>query len=607
MKIEIPAPQTAPPVKKEILFHGIPASPGIAIGSVRVIGASTSIVSEPDKNEADTQCTANPDKEVELFERALDKTRSGIRDLQKQLQNSLEAREASIFDAHLLIVDDKMLNSEVIGLIRDKHLTAGAAFRQTIRRYIAAISSMPDQYLQERADDIRDVANRIMSNINGIERPDQYAMRDTAIIIAHELTPSDTARLDRDLVLGFAVETGSRTSHTAILARSMKIPAVVGMHNLVKKLTDGDRIIVDGYLGMVIIHPEAETESLYREKLAQKEKLYEELLKESRMRAETKDGFYVQLASNVEGLKDTEEVKRCGAEGIGLFRTEYLFMGKPELPDEETQFQVYAEIARAMQGRPVVIRTLDVGGDKLDAALTAYREPNPFLGMRAIRLALDKPQLMRTQMRAILRAGVFGDVKMLFPMVSSMSEIDTLFLMLDQVKKDMAANKITFKEPMEIGVMIEIPAAVLIADQLAKKVDFFSIGSNDLVQYTLAVDRSNEKVAYLYNPMHPAVIELIARTVKAAHDNGIWVSCCGEIAGDPRYVPLLVGLGVHELSMSSGSIAPVRRLIRRLSLHDAEDLAREILRLRDPGKAMTLSHQLIGRVAPDIAKLTKGF
>ena len=363
-----------------------------------------------------------------------------------------------------------------------------------------------------------------MNHLGGLIQTGQKSeLKEPVVIIAHDLTPSDTASLDRSRVLGFAIETGSQTSHTAILARSMKIPAVVGMQRIVERLRDGDRVIIDGYIGMVIIHPNPETIAFYEEKMARNQRLYDELLKESSQRAETTDGFRVQIAANVEGMDDLEALRKSGAEGIGLFRTEYLFMNKPVFPDEETQFRVYKSIAEAMKGQPVLIRTLDVGGDKLDAAIIDHPEPNPFLGMRAIRLCRDKPELMMPQLRAILRAGVYGDIKILFPMVSSMKELDQLLDMLNEAKNNMMSRQVSFNGHMDVGVMIEVPGAALIADQLAKKVDFFSVGSNDLVQYTLAVDRGNEKVAYLYNPMHPAVIELIAMASKAAHDNGIWI------------------------------------------------------------------------------------
>ena len=591
--------------KKEILFHGIPASPGIAIAPVYLSGPQEkhTVVTE------NTQIAPeSADSEIELFKQSLERTRNEIKDLQSTLRDSLDERDAAIFDAHLLIVDDRMLSTEVVNLIRKKLLPARSAFRQTIERYISAMSSMPDQYLRERAADIQDVANRILANLDGLtDRKNVASFTGPVIVIAKDLTPSDTATLDRSHVTGFAIETGSPTSHTAILARSMKIPAVVGMRRIFERLTNGDKVIIDGYLGMVIIHPEPETIEFYEEKLRRQERLLAELEKENRMLAETTDGYVIQLMANVEGIEGIEEVKKSCSEGIGLFRTEYLFMNKPVLPDEETQFQVYKKLAELMPDQPVIIRTLDVGGDKFDAAISLPKEPNPFLGMRAIRLGLSRPELLKNQLRALLRAGVYGDIKILFPMISSLEELEGLLHLLEQLKDDLRERGIPFKDNIQVGVMIEIPSAVLIADQLAKKADFFSIGSNDLVQYTLAVDRSNEKVAKLYNPMHPAVIELIAMAAKAARDNQIWISCCGELASDPLFTPLLVGLGVQELSMSPGALPAVRRTIRRLSMAEAEALVQDIRQAADSNYTATRCKDLIARIAPSIAKMNKGF
>ncbi len=586
--------------KKEVLFHGIPASPGIAIGSVKVFGALQENTQEQDLTRTVPQ--EQVEDEVARFQRALRLTHEQIKDLQAQIKDSLDRSEASIFDAHLLIVDDKMLQDEVISLIRNQCQPADLAFHLTIQRYIAAMSAMQDQYLQERAADIRDVGKRVLSNLLGEVAGEGGGFADDTIVIAHDLSPSDTALLDRKKTLGFAVETGSKTSHSALLARSMKIPAVVGMRRLVERLLDGDRIIIDGYLGMVIIHPEAETIAFYEEKLARQERLFAELLKEKQKSAETSDGYRLMLAANLEGTDGLDVARESGADGVGLFRTEYLFLNKTA-PDEETQFQVYRQIAEALNGAPVVIRTLDLGGDKLDMTLNAHKENNPFLGLRAIRLCMDKPALLETQMRAVLRAGACGNIKMMFPMISGEDELDSVLAMLARVKNSLEREHIAFDADMEIGIMIEIPSAALIAEKLAKKVDFFSIGSNDLVQYTLAVDRGNEKVAYLYDPMHPAVIDLIARSAKAAHEAGIWIGCCGEIAGDLRYVPLLIGLGIQELSMSAGSIVPARRLVRRLSMYEAEKLAKTALELRDPSRIMELSQNLIARIAPEVATL----
>lgn len=595
-----------PSVKKEILFHGIPASPGIVIGNVLLI--KTRHLEQT--IEETTIESGKEDDEVLRFQEAIDRTRAEIIELQKRLQNSLEEREASIFDAHLLIVDDKMLMQEVTELIRKKRIPAEVAFSQTIQRYVTAISSMADKYLKERAADVKDVASRILNNLKGMERPELDHLPGPTVIIAHDLTPSDTALLDRKNVLAFAIETGSRTSHTAILARSMKIPAVVGMQHIYEKLENGDKVIIDGFLGIVITNPKPETIELYQIKIERKDRLYSELLKESRLRAETPDGYCIQLAANTEGLEDIDDIKRYGAEGIGLFRTEYLFINADKLPDEETQFQVYKQLTEAMQEQPVVIRTLDIGGDKLStssAFTTSYQEPNPFLGLRAIRLCFDKPDILRTQMRAILRAGSFGTIRMLFPMVSSVEEIEQLLALLAQVKEELMSEHQSFDGSMEVGIMVEIPSAAIMSDILAQHVDFFSIGTNDLVQYTLAVDRTNEKVAHLYCPTNPAILELIAKTVASAREHNAWVSVCGEMAGDPYIAPILIGLGVHELSMSPMSIAPIRRIVRRLKMYDAECLAAKALSASHASEPFEYSKELLTRIVPDIVNISKGF
>lgn len=591
--------------KKEVLFHGIPASPGIAIGKVRLVGKSKNIANLIQTEEHIT--SREVEAEQERFRSAIQKTCDDIRAMREQLKGDFSEQEIQIFDAHLLIAGDKMLLNEVKRLISTNLMTAENAFLQTIQRYISAISSMPDQYISERTSDIQDVAGRILDNLAGKAKSVTAELTEPVIIIAKDLTPSDTATLDRSKVLAFAIETGSPTSHTAILARSMKIPAIVGMNRIVERLADGDKIIIDGYIGMVIIHPVEETIRFYEEKLAHKEQLIAELQNQNDHRAETTDGYCVQLCANVEGTERIDEISRSGIDGIGLFRTEFLFLNKTVFPDEETQFAVYKELAEKMKNKPVIIRTLDVGGDKLDAVLSQPHEPNPFLGMRAIRLCLNRPELMRTQLRALLRASAYGNVKILFPMISSMQELDELLDLLEAVKTELTMKNLPFDPQVEVGVMIEIPSAALIADRLARKVDFFSIGSNDLVQYTLAVDRTNEKVAYLYNPMHPAVIKLMAMAAKAAHRNHISIGCCGELAGDPLYTPLLVGLGIQELSMSASSVPFVRKIISNLSMSEAELFVENVLEIGDPKAALEMSQQLIARIAPDVAKVNKGF
>lgn len=597
------ASASAPVEKKEVLFHGFPASPGICRGRVLVFGAAHTDFHEIDPIPI---AATEVDAEVARFQSAIEKTKSEIKTIQDRMQKSIEKRDAKIFDAHLLIVGDKLIHKEVISRIKNGLCNAQSSFLLTIQKYLDAISGTNDTYLNERAGDIRDIANRILRNLNGDKDggPSLDNLPENTVVIAHDLTPSDTAMLDRKNILGFAIETGSKTCHTSILARSLRIPAVVGMRNIAGKFANGDEVIVDGFLGMVIRNPSRETLAFYREKISRKDELYSILQKESSRAAETTDGYRVKLCANIEGADDLEEVSRCGAEGIGLFRTEYLFMNTPVAPDEETQYQIYAKLLRAMRGRAVTIRTVDLGGDKLDfASVSATREPNPFLGLRAIRLCHEKPQLIRTQLRALLRAGTEGDLRIMFPMVSSLSEIEELLSIRDEVMEELKNENIPFDPKVRIGAMIEIPSACLIADALAAKVDFFSIGSNDLVQYTLAVDRLNERVAYLYRPSHPAVMELIRLTVEAAKKHRIPVCVCGEIAADPRFTPILLGLGVLELSMSPNALAEVRGVIRKTSMLASEQLAKIALTSADPEDVMVLAKEHIQSVAPDIASI----
>ncbi len=587
---------------KEMILHGIAASPGIAIGEVLIVNSFYTSFQEPDIKTADPE---KLDEEIELFNKALDVTRKELQEMQKRIQKELDEKEASIFDAHLLIVDDQMILSEVELLVKTQNMSASYAFYSTINRYVNALSTMPDSYIRERADDIKDVASRILSNLHGTKRPILDNLGSPKIVIAHDLTPSATALLDRENVQAFAVGTGSQTSHTAILARSMKIPAVVGVKDISMQLKNGDRVIVDGYVGTTILNPTESTIKLYHQKASQEEKLYAELIHESRLRPETVDGFCIQLAANVDNIEDVKSAKRFGAAGVGLFRTEYLFINRTKVPTEDEQFEIYREMIASMNGHPVTIRTLDIGGDKLAETLIALAEPNPFLGLRAVRLCLrERPDLIRTQLRAMLRASVFGNLKILFPMITSTAEVESLLQIISELKAQLKREKIGFKDDIEVGIMIETPAAALMSEALAELVDFFSIGSNDLIQYTLAVDRSNEKVAYLYQPTHPAVLYLIHRTVVAARRKNIWVSVCGEMAGAPQYIPLLVGLGVHELSMSPISLGTIRRTIRKMKMHKAEEIAHRALNCTRASEALEQSQEYLKEVIPDILKLT---
>ena len=585
-------------LKREIMFHGIPASPGIVYGTVLLLQKnSVDLLSAKDAKTVPPSQTA---REIARFECAVEDTRNEIKALRDKLQASLEAHEANIFDAHFLIVGDRKLNEEVRDAIGKKQLSAEYAYSQVIQKYVSAISALADPYLKERALDIKDVASRVLAHLLGTDRDHLDKLPGPRIIVARDLTPSETAMLDREHVQGIATESGSKTSHSALLAHSLQIPAITGLSHFVECLENGDKLILDGFLGIALLNPLPATVELYRQKEKNQARLYAELMRENQLQSETVDGYRIQLAANVESAEIAPEIKRFGAAGIGLFRTEYLYMNKDHLPTEEEQFEVYKKTAEEMDGQPVIIRTLDLGGDKLAQSVGVIQEQNPALGLRAIRLCLSRPELFKTQLRAILRAGCFGNIKMMFPMISSPSELDSAMAILEEVKSELQDDNMRFDGSMDIGIMIEIPGAALMADILAKKVDFFSIGTNDLVQYTLALDRNNEHVANLYEPTHPAVLRLIADTARAAGRNGIWTGVCGEMASDLRYIPILIGLGVEELSMSPISIGHARRLIRKIAMADAERIAWRALNARTAQEALQYSIDFLEQNTPEI-------
>ena len=585
-------------IRNEVMYYGIAASSGIAIGIALVVGGTnrSSLDLEP-KPITEAEVPA----ETARLNAALAKTRAQILELQARVKSSLASQEASIFEAHLLIVDDKVLMQEVYDGIRKQLQAADVVFAGIMKRYIAAISAVNDQYLKERAADIADVAYRVLDNLSGESRQLLDHLPGQRILISRDLTPSDTAMLDRENVQAFATETGSRTSHTAILARSMRIPAVVGVTNLAANVHNGDLIIIDGFIGAVITNPKPETLELYAQKEVSKEQLFNQLQQESSLESETIDGYRIHLSANIDDVGDIDDVRKSGAAGIGLFRTEYLFMDK--IPTEEEQFEVYRKIVAGADGQGVIIRTLDLGGDKLSAVLQTTPDPNPFLGQRSIRLCLAYPELLMPQLRAILRASAFGPARLMFPMVTCEDEIDRLKEMLDKARTELRLEKLKFDEHMEVGIMVETPSAALFAEHLARKVDFFSIGTNDLVQYTMAVDRGNEKVATLYRPAHPVILMLINNIVKAADAAGIWVGVCGEMASDPRFIPLLVGLGVQELSMSTSALGAARRVVRSLRMFEAEKFAQDAMKCADHRQVLEMADSLLQRIAPDIVSI----
>src|SRR3954470_2802661 len=553
----------------ERLFRGIPVSSGVSRGKILVLGRPRDD-SIPKQHVCDDELT----QQVHRLEQALVDTRHEILEVQRQVTEGLGAQDASIFDAHLLVLEDPTLIEEVSRIILEEKVTAHYAFQKVADKYARTLSSIDDEYLRERAADMRDVTSRLLNKLLGVgEEIDLRKLSEPCIIISHDLSPSRTALLDRQLVLGFATDVGSKTSHTAIMARSLRIPAVVGLQHASHELVSGAYALLDGYNGLIIINPTDQTLWEYGQ-LVRKHVTLEEKLREVQDKpAQTLDGVRVVLSANIEQPSDSEAVTASGAEGVGLFRTEYLFINRETLPTEEEQYEAYRKVASALSPHPVIIRTLDLGGDKFLSHLQVPEEMNPFLGWRAIRFCLQEREIFRVQLRAILRASVEGNVKMMYPMISSASEVDEANALVEEYKAELRRENVPFNENLQIGVMIEIPSAALAAEALAKKVKFFSVGTNDLIQYSLAVDRLNEKIAHLYEPTHPAILRLIRMTVEAARKNGIWVGVCGEMAGDPLVAPLLLGLGVEELSVAPLNVPKIKFLIRRMKMNEAKELA----------------------------------
>jgi phosphotransferase system enzyme I (PtsI) len=579
----------------ERVFRGIPVSPGVCRGKILVYGKSDDCIPSYIVAESDLP------REFQRLEQALVQTRQQIQEVQRKVEEAMGSEDASIFDAHLLVLDDRTLIDEVARVMHERKVNVEQAFYQVAEKYAATLSAIDDEYLRERASDMRDVTARILNNLlNRPHESDLKHLREPCIVISYDLSPSTTALLDKKMVIGFATDTGSKTSHTAIMARSLQIPAIVGLHDASQQVESGNFALLDGYNGYLIINPTDQTLFEYGQLVRRHVNLEEKLREIQHEPATTLDGTRVVLSANVEQASDTEVVTGCGAEGVGLFRTEYLFINRDTLATEEEQFQAYRSVAASLKPHPVVIRTLDLGGDKFLSHLQVPQEMNPFLGWRAIRFCLQEREIFRDQLRAILRASVEGNLKLMYPMISCLDELNKANALVEEYKAELRAENIPFNDSLEIGVMIEIPSAALIADSLAKRVKFFSIGTNDLIQYSLAVDRLNEKIAHLYEPTHPAILKLIKMTVDAAHRNGIWVGVCGEMAGDPIMVPLLLGLGVDELSASPSVVPQIKFLIRRLKLSEAKELAEFALNCESGQEILARSQQLVRQVVPNL-------
>lgn len=559
-------------VEKEIVYEGIPASPGISIAPVHVIARGFTAPEVYQIAESEIP------HEQERFTEALDVTKRQLTELQNRLDDLSGNDESGIFEAHVMMLEDRSVVDRVLAAIDNRQQNAEFAFYAVMQNFLEAMRRIPDPYLRERTADIEDVAQRVLRNFetDGDSRP--LGPEDQHVLVAYDLAPSDTASMNRRHVLGFATEQGSVNSHTAILARALGIPAVVGLDVAVIDIIALSPAILDGYTGKLILHPSEETLERYRSLSRAKEKVRSSLDAMRGAATDTVDGRPLTVSANIEIVDELPLVKRCGAKGIGLYRTEFLLLNGDEMPDEHEQAQVYARVAREMAPHTVIIRTLDAGGDKLPIEPLTEPEPNPFLGWRGIRVSLARPAMFREQIRAVLRASASGKVALMFPMISGLSEVRRSRDMVRRCMDELTKENIPFDEDLPVGVMIEVPAAAICADLLAPEVDFFSIGTNDLIQYTLAADRVNPHVADLYRPTHPAVIRLIKRTIDAATHNGIWTGICGEMAGDIRLTPLLLGLGVEELSVGPQQVPRVGQAIRSLSYAECAAMSDEALR-----------------------------
>jgi len=581
--------------KGEKILRGIAVSDGVCRGKILVLHRTHHIIARREISAGEVA------GETDRFEKALVQTRQQILEVQRKVVENLGAKEADIFEAHLLMLEDNALVGEVIRLIKEEKVNAEYAFHSVAERYAEALLAANDEYLRERVSDMRDLTSRVLDNLLEVKDAlDLHHLTEPCILVSHDLSPSTTAQLNKQFVLGFATDIGGKTSHTAIMARSLGIPAIVGLQTASQELDSGDYALLDGYSGTIIVNPTDQTLFEYGQLAKIKASLDEKLREIRSQPAVTLDGKPIHLSANIEDQNDIEAVIANGAEGVGLFRTEYLFINRDRLPTEEEQYQAYRKAATALKPQPVIIRTLDLGGDKFASHLQLAQEMNPFLGWRAIRFCLAQPELFRAQLRAILRASAEGNVKMMYPMISGLDELKQANDIVEKCKAELRAENVPFDDKIEIGVMIEIPSAALIADALATQSKFFSIGSNDLIQYTLAADRTNEKVSHLYEPTHPAIVRLIKMTVDAAHHHGIKANVCGEIAGDPVLAPLLIGLGVDELSTAPTVVAQVKYMIRRLKLTEAHALADFALQCESPSEIYARCQTFAREAAPSL-------
>ncbi|OEK60532.1 phosphoenolpyruvate-protein phosphotransferase [Staphylococcus equorum] len=550
-------------------INGIAASDGVAI-------AKAYLLVEPDLSYNSEKIT-DTDAEIAKFNDAIETSKVELTKIRNNAEKNLGADKAAIFDAHLLVLDDPELIQPIEDKIKNDQVNAPTALSEVTGQFITIFENMDNEYMKERAADIRDVSKRVLAHILGVELPNPSIIDESVVIIGNDLTPSDTAQLNKEFVQGFVTNIGGRTSHSAIMSRSLEIPAVVGTKSITKDVKQGDMIIVDGLTGEVIIDPTDDEVIAYENK---RERFFEDKKELQKLRNEetkTIDGKHAELAANIGTPNDLKGVIENGAEGIGLYRTEFLYMGRDEMPTEDEQFEAYKKVLETMEDKRVVVRTLDIGGDKELPYLNLPEEMNPFLGYRAIRLCLDQPDIFRPQLRALLRASVYGKLNIMFPMVATINEFRDAKALLLEEKENLKQEGTEVSDDIELGIMVEIPSTAALADVFAKEVDFFSIGTNDLIQYTMAADRMSERVSYLYQPYNPSILRLVKQVIEASHKEGKWTGMCGEMAGDEIAIPLLLGLGLDEFSMSATSVLKARRQIKGLSQNEMEELSQRAI------------------------------
>ncbi len=580
--------------KKQLQLKGIPAAPGIVMGKAHVFGAEELL--PPRRSIAAREIPA----EIDRFKKALAETKKEIVAIEEKISRDMGVEHGRIFSAHLLVLEDTVLVEEVISRLKKRKRNIESIFAEVLDKYINVLSEAKDEYLRDRISDITDVGKRILKNLMGTKDIGMQEITEKCIVIAYDLSPSDTAMMHKGRVVGFATDIGGRTSHTAIMAKSLEIPAVVGLENVTDIVQNGDMVILDGIHGAVIVNPTRRFIEKYEKEKRRYEHLERELVDLRSLSSETLDGKKVILAGNIELPEDVASLVSHGAEGIGLYRTEYFYMNRRDLPSEEEQFNAYKSVAMRIKPHYVIVRTLDLGGDKFLSQLDVPREMNPFLGWRAIRFCLARPDIFKSQLRAILRASVFGKLKLMYPMISGVEEFRQANAVLEEVKRELKKKGIAFNENIQVGAMIEVPSAAMTSDVLAKEAAFFSIGTNDLIQYTLAVDRVNEKIAYLYEPTHPAVLNLIKMVIDNGHKENIPVGLCGEMAGDLSLVMILLGLGLDEFSTSPIAVPEVKKIVRSVKYSDVKEIAEKVLSMHTGKEVQLFAKAKLKELVPDI-------